>query len=166
MAVRLAPLTALHADAMLRWTSDPEVRDNLGLRAASTPEGTRAWIDRALGDDTVRAFAILDGEAHVGMVVLDRIDRHVGTTRLHIYVGEASARGKGVGAKATALAVETAFGELGLAKVWLTVHAKNARAIAAYVRAGFQVEGVLRDEFVFRGERIAAVYMGRLRTDG
>src|SRR4051812_9139778 len=115
---------------MHRWTSDPEIHEGLGLRTASTPAGTQAWIERALGDDTVRAFAIHAGTAHVGMVVLDRIDRHVGTARLHVYVGD---RGKGVGREATKLAVAHAFEELALHKVWLTVHAKNVRAIAAYV---------------------------------
>ena len=163
--VSLAPLGHSHADAMLRWTSDAEVRDNLGLRRVATREGTEAWLTRALSDDTVRAFAIhRDGE-HVGNVVLDRIDRHVGTTRLHIYIGDAAVRGHGVGARATALAVKYAFDELGLHKVWLTVHAKNGRAIAAYARAGFHVEGVLRDEFILGGERVAAVYMGCVRTD-
>jgi RimJ/RimL family protein N-acetyltransferase len=150
---------------MHRWTSDDEIRDGLGLRAASTREGTELWIARALADDTTRAFAIHDGGAHVGMVVLDRIDRHVGTARLHIYVGAPEVRGRGIGRAATKLAVERAFGELGLHKVWLTVHARNARAIAAYVSAGFQVEGVLRDEFLLRGERVAALYMGILRSE-
>jgi RimJ/RimL family protein N-acetyltransferase len=163
--VSLAPLGHSHADAMLRWTSDAEIRDNLGLRTTASREGTEAWLNRALADETVRAFAICRDGEHIGNVVLDRIDRHLGTARLHIYIGEAAARGHGVGARATALAVEHAFTELGLHKVWLTVHAKNGRAIAAYARAGFQVEGVLRDEFIFRGERVAAVYMGRLRAD-
>ena len=35
--------------------------------------------------------------------------------------------------------------------MWLTVHAHNAAAIAAYVAAGFAMEGILRDEFVLHG---------------
>jgi RimJ/RimL family protein N-acetyltransferase len=150
---------------MHRWTSDDAIRDGLGLRTASTREGTEQWIARALVDDTICAFAIHDGDAHVGMVVLDRIDHQVGTARLHIYVGVPEARGRGIGRGATKLAVARAFGELGLHKVWLTVHARNVRAIATYVSVGFQVEGVLRDEFLLRGERVAALYMGILRSD-
>ena len=72
---------------------------------------------------------------------------------------------KGVGRAAVARAVEHAFGALGLNKVWLTVHMHNAAAIAAYVAAGFAVEGILRDEFVLRGKRCAAFYMSILAQD-
>lgn len=163
--VALTPLGHVHVEAMFRWTSDPEVRDNLGLRTVASREGTEAWVARALADESVRAFAIeLDGN-HVGNVVLDRIDRHLGTARLHIYVGEAAARGHGVGARATGLAADFAFDELGLHKVWLTVHERNARAIAAYTKVGFRVEGTLRDEFLLNGGRVAAIYMGLLRNE-
>jgi len=53
----------------------------------------------------------------------------------------------------------------GLHKVWLTVHVRNSRAICAYARLGFEVEGVLRDGFLLAGERLAALYMGLLRDD-
>jgi RimJ/RimL family protein N-acetyltransferase len=106
----------------------------------------------------------LDG-VHVGNVVLDRIDTHLATCRLSIYVGASEARGKGVGRAAVERAVEHAFGMLGLNKVWLTVHVHNAPAIAAYVAAGFAVEGILRDEFVLRGKRCAAFTMSVLKQE-
>ena len=87
------------------------------------------------------------------------------TGRLSIYVGEASSRGKGVGRAAVQHAVQHAFETLGLNKIWLTVHAQNAVAIAAYVAAGFAVEGILRDEFVLRGKRCAALYMSILKAE-
>jgi RimJ/RimL family protein N-acetyltransferase len=164
-AVTLVPLDRRHATAMARWAADPEVRDNLGLRADASLEATERWIERALGDDAFCAFAIDADGTHVGNVVLDQIDRHRGMARFHIYLGEASVRGHGVGGKATSLAVRHAFDVLGLFKVWLTVHADNKAAIAAYERAGFRHEGRLRAEFLFRGKRLDALYMGILRTD-
>jgi RimJ/RimL family protein N-acetyltransferase len=106
----------------------------------------------------------MDG-MHVGNVVLDRIDSHLATCRLSIYVGESDARGKGIGRAAVRRAVEHAFDVLGLNKVWLTVHVHNAAAIAAYVAAGFAVEGILRDEFVLRGKRCAAFTMSVLKQE-
>ncbi len=164
--VTLSPLEPGHADAMFRWTSDPEVADGLGLRNAATREGTEAWIAHALGDDSVHAFAIHAGDEHVGMVVLDRMDRAAATTRLHIYVGEPSARGRGVGRRAVELAVERAFGDYGLRTVWLVVHSTNARAIAAYRRAGFRFVDERREEAVVRGRPVTLLHMVRERTDG
>jgi RimJ/RimL family protein N-acetyltransferase len=58
--------------------------------------------------------------------------------------------------------VAVAFGELRLRKVYLTVHAKNQRAVAAYEAAGFAVEGVHRREFLLDGELVDELYMGIL----
>jgi RimJ/RimL family protein N-acetyltransferase len=160
--VRLGPLALEHAPRMLEWMKDRDVAVNLGLSREPSLAYTEEWIARALGDESVRAFAILVDGAHVGNVVLDQIDRRVGTARLSIYVGERAARGGGVGRTAVALAADEAFGPLALHKLWLTVHARNTAAINAYLDVGFSVEGVLRDEFLLDGERVAALRMGLL----
>ena len=162
---RLVPLRRDHAPAMYRWMCDPVVRENVGVRAEPSLERTEKWIDGALADSSVVPFAIEAGGHHVGNVVLDRIDQHLSTARLSIYVGESVSRGKHVGREALRQAVAYAFDELQLNKVWLTVHAHNAPAIAAYTAAGFAIEGVLRDEFVLRGERCSAFYMSILRRE-
>jgi RimJ/RimL family protein N-acetyltransferase len=160
--VTLAPIAREHAARMLAWMRDPEVAANIGLKQAPSSERTAAWIERALTDATIRAFAILRAGEHVGNVVLDQLDEQLGAARLSIYIGEAAARGGGVGRTALALLAEHAFGALGLHKIWLTVHARNAAAIKLYLDAGFTIEGVLRDEFVLDGRRLAALRMGLL----
>jgi RimJ/RimL family protein N-acetyltransferase len=162
-AVALAPLRPAQAPAIVRWLRDPVVSGNLGLRSTPTLAKTRAFIAAARRDDALSARAILLGDRHVGNVVLDQIDRRIGKARLHIYVGEASARGHGVGRRAVALALALAFDELGLHKVWLTVHARNHAAIRAYEAVGFAIEGVHRAEFLLGGERLDELYMGVLR---
>ena len=162
--VTLVPLKAAHAAAMVRWLSDPEVSSNLGLRAKPTLARTKEFI-KASNTDPVCGRAILLEGVHVGVVVLDQIDRRVGKTRLYIYVGDPRARGHGVGQRAVALASKLAFEELGLHKVWLTVHVQNLGAIRAYEAAGFSLEGTHRAEFVLGSDRIDEHYMGILRTD-
>ena len=163
--VRLSALTLACAARMYGWMLDREVYENIGLRGEPSLRRTRAWIRSALRDRTVRPFAIRLSGRHVGNVVLDRIDDHLGTARLSVYIGEAAARGAGVGRAAVRLAVERAFDQLGLHKVWLTVHARNGRAISSYLLIGFQIEGVHRDEFLLRGRRLPLLYMGCLRGD-
>jgi RimJ/RimL family protein N-acetyltransferase len=163
--VTLGELTAAHGAAMLRWMRDPEVSKNLGLRSAPSEEKTAVWLERAATDPTIAARAILVDDEHVGNIVLDQIDVLVSKARLSIYVGEAAARSRGVGKAAIRLALELAFGSLGLHKVWLTVHARNVAAIAAYKAIGFVVEGTHRDEFLLDGERLPELYMGILSTD-
>ena len=150
---------------MLRWLRDPYVRENVGLRATPPSERTRAWIRRATRDPATRALAIVVAGEHVGNVVLDRIDRELGTARLSVYIGEAGARGSGIGRAAVEAALAVAFGELRLNKVWLIVHVENERAIRTYRSAGFAREGRLREEFRLGRRRVDVLYMGILRKD-
>jgi RimJ/RimL family protein N-acetyltransferase len=153
------------APRVFSWVCDPEVARNLGLRSEPSLAKTEAWIARATSDETMRGFAIqLDGR-HVGNVVLDLIDRRLGTARLSAYVGDAAARGAGVGTTAVYRCLQEAFAAPDLHKVWLIVHVYNAPAIHAYTRLCFQVEGVLRDEFVLDGRRVNALRMGILRRE-
>jgi RimJ/RimL family protein N-acetyltransferase len=160
----LTPLHARHAPAMLTWMRDPEVAENLGLRSEPSLERTLGWIARAADDPDTVPMAIEHAGQHVGNVIIDRIDRYLGTGRLSIYIGEAAARGMKLGQRSLKLAAAHAFDTLGLHKIWLTVHVHNARAIAAYTAAGFAIEGVLRDEFILRGKRCNALLMALLRV--
>lgn len=163
--VALVPLDVGHAEAMFTWMCDSVVAKNLGLRSEPSLEKSRAFVDRALSDDAICARAIVVDGKYVGNVVLDQIDHYAQKSRLHIYVGEPAARGKGVGKRALELILSIAFQELRLNKVWLTVHTQNASAIAAYRAVGFQSEGVHREEFLLDGKRVDELYMGCLAAD-
>ena len=160
--VALRELTDADAEAMLRWMQDPEIADNLGLRRTPTREGTLAFLASARNDDSIVARAVVAHDVHVGNVVLDSIDRVIGRARLHVYVGDPDMRGRGLGRRAVSLATALAFDDLELRKVYLTVHSRNARAIASYVAVGFEIEGVHRREFLLGGELIDELYMGIL----
>src|SRR5437867_12386987 len=95
--VKLVPVGAAHAANTFRWMQDRTLRRNVGLRNVPTLLTTRRWIARALRDAATCPFAILVAGEHVGNVVLDRIDRHLRTARLSIYIGSPAARGAGVG---------------------------------------------------------------------
>lgn len=173
----LGPLRLAYAARIVRWLRDPVVRENLGLRAEPTLARTRAFIRdsgswagaqgaaSAPPPGGARPFAILLDDRHVGNVVLDQIDVRIGKARLHVYIGEEDARGRGVGKRAVTLAVRAAFEELGLHKVWLTVHERNASAVRAYEGVGFRVEGRHRREFFVGGELVDELYMGVLRGE-
>ena len=150
---------------MSRWMEDPEVRNNVGVRREPSLERTLEWIAAALADPTIRAFAVICDGAHVGNVVLDRLDDYLGTARLSIYIGEAQSRGSGIGRAATWLAVREAFDSLAVHKVWLTVHSRNAKALKAYAALGFKTEGVLRGEFILGDQRLDALYLGVFRNE-
>jgi ribosomal-protein-alanine N-acetyltransferase len=163
--VQLEPLTADAAERMFRWVSDPAIRRNVGIREAPTLDRTRRWLANAAGDPTVRAYAITVAGAHVGNVVLDRLDIPAGTARLSIYIGEADMRQRGVGTAAVREVSRIGFTELSLQKIWLTVATDNLAALHAYSEVGFRIEGTLRREFWTETELLDCYYMGLLREE-
>lgn len=164
-AVTVGPLKAEYAGNMYRWMCDPVVSDNLGLRSEPSLDRTSQWIERSMQANDVRVFSILLDDRHVGNVVIDQIDEYLGKGRLSVYVGEVKERSAAVGLTGMYLAIQQTFDELGLHKIWLTVHARNFKAISTYNKLGFVLEGILRDEFLLGVERLPVLYMGLLSTD-
>ena len=81
----------------------------------------------------------------VGVVRLAPVDTVNRSARLGIGILDPARLGQGLGTEAIRLVLGWGFGHLDLHRVGLTVLADNSRAIAAYRRCGFSVEGRFRD---------------------
>lgn len=88
-----------------------------------------------------------------------------GDTWLGISIGEREYWGKGYGSDAVRLALQYAFVELNLRRVSLGLHAYNERALKAYEKAGFKMEGRTRGESIRDGVRVDTLWMGILREE-
>ena len=163
--VTLAEIADDCAGRMLAWMQTPDVAEAVGLSVEPSLERTVRWIQQACQGHDRRAWAILLSGVHVGNVVFDQFDSKAATARLSIYIGPPESRGSGAGSTAIYKGLARIFEERSLHKVWLTVHAENAAAIRTYLSLGFQVEGTLREAFVWNGKRIDALYMGLLRSE-
>lgn len=84
---------------------------------------------------------------------------------LGISIGERDYWGRGYGSEAVRLAVQYGFLELNLRRVTLGLHSYNERALKAYQKAGFKMEGRTRGEGLRDGQRYDGFYMGILRDD-
>ena len=158
--MQLAPLVGAHAEAHAgAGSSDPELAGAIGLRRASEPRGNGEFVARsAAGKDT---RGVRDPPRTAVTSATSCSTRSTRARRgLSIYIGEPDARGSGIGAAATRLALEEAFGPLGLSQVWLIVHARNEAAIRAYRAAGFIEENRRSDAFELGDERVDEVTMG------
>lgn len=90
------------------------------------------------------------------------VDAHNRAARLGRVLVDPELRSCGVGRRAVRAACERSFEQLGLHRVDLEVASTNAQAIASYRRAGFAVEGVLRDARWFAGSFRSMVVMSAL----
>jgi RimJ/RimL family protein N-acetyltransferase len=161
-AVTLRPLVLTDAHRMFGWMQDPTVSRNIGLTRKPSLEYSEHWIQSASGDRDRWARAIVSRGEHVGNVVLDLIDRSVGSARISIYLGERAARGLGIGDLAMRAALEAGFGTLALSRIWLTVYTANRPAMQLYERLGFQADRYASPEEAM-GETAGAIRMSLAR---
>ncbi|MBT2323609.1 GNAT family N-acetyltransferase [Variovorax paradoxus] len=106
-----------------------------------------------------------DGEVLVGTLVAssNELLRLAHSAVLALGIGQ-SHWGKGIGSRMIAEAVAWSR-QNGIRRLELTVHTTNLRAIAVYLRAGFQVEGLRRASLVIDG-RYVDEYLMAIIEDG
>lgn len=157
------------AEAFARWSRDSEylrLFDSIPARPESArqlarnleawlaPEATFLFTIRTLADDRL-----------IGLIEIEGIRWPHGEGGLSIGLGEREYWGRGYGAEALRLILRFAFGELNLHRVSLDVFEYNPRAIRAYEKAGFVVEGRARQYLHRDGRRWDLIYMGILREE-
>jgi putative acetyltransferase len=116
------------------------------------------------------------GEGHYSLVATHATDEVVGflgltvspTPRLHrsAKIGPVAVRptlkGKGIGSRLMATAIDLADNWLNLHRLELLVFTNNPAAIALYQKFGFEIEGTLRDLAFQSGQYVDAHIMARL----
>jgi ribosomal-protein-alanine N-acetyltransferase len=108
---------------------------------------------------------VKDGDRLIGAVGLQAIDFRSRHANFGMAIGVAAEWGKGYGTEATRLMVQYAFATLNLQRVWLHVVEYNERGVRCYERAGFQKEGLLRQEHFREGRYWNTHLMAILRGD-
>lgn len=163
--VRLAAFDSeVAAEAEWRWWQDSEfarLQDYDAWRPRSRQHATEEVRDRPTPDPGEYSF-------HLRLVADDRLIGFAGLwvdwpnreAWLGVGIGERDCWSQGYGTEAVQLAVAFAFEELGLHRVSLDVLGANARAIRAYQKAGFAIEGRIRLRNCYGGVRIDDISMG------
>jgi RimJ/RimL family protein N-acetyltransferase len=154
--------------AVTRWYRDPELArlTRYQTRPMTHAEVERFFQVRMMAHDAL-AYSIVElpDWRLVGFTTFSSLDPDNGSVLFHITIGEHDAWGRGLGTEATELMVGHAFERLMLHRVGLTVFSYNIRAIRAYEKAGFRVEGRLRDAIQRDGRYFDEVQMGILADE-
>ena len=144
--VTLVPLGEAHLVLTRAWANDAELARLMDRAKPVSEDEHRAWFAALQGREDCRYFAVVEGAVHVGNVWLWAIDTRHRKAEVRIVIGDAGARGRGVGTRALDLVSRHAFERLGLHRVYAYVLALNPRARRAFEKAGFALEGTLRDD--------------------
>ena len=162
---RLTLRAPTHADLpwLAAFANDETIRGWLRFERPIPVESERAWLE-ALDDDRDRVWLMTEGGEPLGTIALLEWHHAPRVAELGLAIRRAQDRGRGVGAEAMRLVLAHAFVEMGLQRVWLTVHDDNP-ARRLYARLGFREEGRLRRHVWKRGSHHDLVAMGLLREE-
>jgi RimJ/RimL family protein N-acetyltransferase len=87
------------------------------------------------------------------------------SAELGIIIGEKSEWDKGYGAEAMTLLLRHGFETLNLHRLALRVYAENVRAVRSYEKAGFVLEGRMREAVYKHGKYDDVLIMSVLRSE-
>jgi RimJ/RimL family protein N-acetyltransferase len=154
--------------AITRWYRDAEVSrlTRYSMRPMSQEEIDRFFSTRLLhpGSIAYGIHELPDGRL-IGLTTFSSLDADNGSVLFHITIGEHDAWGRGLGTEATRLMLSLAFDRMRLHRVGLSVFAFNERAIRSYLKAGFRIEGRLREAIARDGRYWDELQMGILRDE-
>jgi RimJ/RimL family protein N-acetyltransferase len=152
------------------WVNDPEVTRGLAMYLPMSLADEENWFN-SMGkrDPREKPFAI---EIHKGKTwkligncgVFD-IESVNSCAELGIMIGDKSEWNKGYGAEVMTLLVRHCIETLNLNRVSLKVYTDNIRAVRSYEKAGFILEGRLREAVYKFGKYEDVLIMSVLRSE-
>ena len=164
--ILLRPADDGDIDARLALENDPEILRMFGVSWGQIGPLSRAaaerWVRRLR--DHPHAWVIVTDRV-IGEIRLDNIDRTDRRASLAIGILDPGSLGRGFGTRAIRLVLGYAFETLTLHRVAVRVLAYNARAIRAYEKCGFVVEGREREAALVDGAWHDDVIMGVLDAE-
>ncbi len=168
-AIRLEPLGQSIVQELLALLDDPDI-----VRFTRVPDGAdeqfaRSWIKRYEDgwDEGSRAgFAIHpnDGDALLGWAGLVELDLERRQGEIGYLVAPA-ARGQGIALRTVMLLTRWGFAELGLERLELRIDPENIPSTKVAERAGYRLEGVLRNLHFKADKRADVGVWSRLSQD-
>ena len=175
--VTLRPVTREDVSRLRQWLEDEEIAESwLGRYAYGDPAhlgyhplemehaSDEEW-KRVFDDPEHRILSIYTEEGtHVGEVHL-AVEESLGDAHLSILIGTKQVRHHGYGTAGTEAALDLAFNQYGLYRVWVDIPEYNTDARAMFNHLGFVHEGTLRKSRPHEGSRFDSVVMGMLASE-
>lgn len=166
-AIVLRDATPLDVTARFALGNTPDIQAMFGADPAAvrdiTPEAAEAWVQSHIDDPN--AWIIEASGALVGGLRLHTINYSDKRAQIAIGIVDPAALGKGIGTAAMRLLATHAFDTMGLHRLGCRVLDFNDRAVAAYEKVGFVVEGREREAALIGGKWHDDLILGLLAQD-
>ncbi|HLO71144.1 MAG TPA: GNAT family protein [Flavipsychrobacter sp.] len=138
------------------------------IEKAATPEVAEESIQMyslLASKKELYVMTINNQENLIGLIFLKNIDTKTSKCEIAYFIDK-NEEGKGITSMAVQQALDKAFNELGLNKVYCRVSPDNTASNKVAIKNGFELEGVLKKEFrIDNGNLIDLNYYGRFRDN-
>ena len=149
------------------FVNDPDVWRTLDQHRPKNLSFEEEWIAGQCRNEHTITFGITlkQNDRLIGVTALDRIDAVHRKAGFGLTIGAKDEWHKGYGTEATQLMLKYGFMTLNLNRIVLNVYSTNPFALRAYKKAGFILEGTLRQDMFREGKYIDVFRMGILREE-
>jgi RimJ/RimL family protein N-acetyltransferase len=147
--------------------NNKEVRETLFLFSPLTKKEAQEKIEGWIASKENKIFTICETETDtpIGITGLFRIDYVSRAAVFYIAIYNPEFWSKGYGKEATKLVLKYSFEILNLNRIQLHVATNNIKGVKAYEKAGFKIEGTLREAMYHHNKYIDFYVMGILRKE-
>ena len=176
-SVILTTVTRSDVTRIREWLEDEDVSElwfgrysygepaHLGYHPVELEAASDEEFNQVLDDPEHRTFSVYTGEGiHIGETHI-AIEESLGDGQLSVLIGRKDMWHHGYGTSAVRSALDVAFGEYGLFRVWVDIPEYNTAAILLFEHLGFVHEGTLRKSRPHEGARYDSVVMGMLAAE-
>jgi RimJ/RimL family protein N-acetyltransferase len=175
-SIFLRPLALEDAMISYKWRNNPEIWKYTPFNPSEpiTLKVEKDWLRGVLKRTDQKRFAICltNSKRYIGNVQL--LDISEEQAEFHLFIGDSSCWGKGIGEKATSLILDYAFSTLNLKKVILEVNKEHNTAIKLYSKQGFVgIPGsdkylkmeVIKEDYITKNKLPGMKYIVRLEQE-
>lgn len=152
----------------LNWLNDPVINQYLESRFVSwTTEMLSSYIANLVNNNSEFLFAICTTESkkHIGNIKLGPVNWNHRFADVGIIIGDKGQWGKGRASEAIKTICGYGFDELKLNKITAGCYGDNQGSVKAFIRVGFQQEGILRKKFFSSAGFQDHILLGILNED-
>lgn len=157
-------------EAFARNRNDINIGRMAGYYYPESSIGLEKWFEGLMKehhgkDGYYFTICRLESDDAVGFAWLWHIDHINSKAEFSIFLADTGLMDQGLGTDALNAVLRFAFNNLPLERVYLTVRHDNKRAIRSYEKAGFVLEGKLRNDERFDGQFVDNLMMSILREE-
>ena len=162
--VILKGLTKDSSELIYEWVNQEDLRSLTGTLYPISEYEHEEWVKKMATATDKKLFLICDKSTckPIGTIGLKNFNYTVRKVELFISIGDSEYLSGGYGTDSVKTLVDFCFSNLNLHKVYVRVFSSNKRAIRCYEKAGFKIEGNLRDEHYINGRYEDVVLMGNV----